>query len=389
MDIIETAAQREVRERYSAWLDDFLPHGYLANYAEHRRDWDLRRAYQRAAFEAGWLVPQWEPGLGGQSLARLETLTIQLESARRAVPKLPNVQGVGVVAPALREHGTPEQRERYLVPVLRGDEWWALGMSEPDAGSDFGGLRTRAVLHGDTWVVNGQKIWTTQADHSAFSVMFCRTDPDAPKHRGITCLIADLSAPGITIRPIRSAEDSLETFCEVFLDDVEIPADAVLGEVDDGWNVAMSALNHERDMIWILNWVEIERGLERVRAALRDEPRDELLAELGRRLADAEAIRMTGYRAVTNELNTGFSPEFLILKLFGSESLQEVWELAILAAGPAALTDRELLLDQFDALAATLYGGTSEVQRNIIGERVLGLPKEPKRPNQPSERRSL
>jgi alkylation response protein AidB-like acyl-CoA dehydrogenase len=388
MDITETAAQREVRERYSAWLDDFLPQGYRANYSEHRRDWDLRRAYQREAFEAGWLVPQWEPGLGGQSLTRLETLTIQLESARRAAPKLPNVQGVGVVAPALREHGTPEQRERYLVPVLRGDEWWALGMSEPDAGSDFGGLRTRAVLHGDTWVVNGQKMWTTQADHSAFGVMFCRTDPDAPKHRGITCLIADFAAPGITIRPIRSAENSLETFCEVFLDDVEIPADAVLGEVDDGWNVAMSSLNHERDMIWILNWVEIERGLERVRAALRNEPRDELLVELGRRLADAEAIRMTGYRALTNELNTGLSPEFLILKLFGSESLQDVWELAIQAAGPAAVTDGELFLDQFDALAATLYGGTSEVQRNIIGERVLGLPKEPKRSSQSFERRS-
>ena len=388
MDITETAAQREARERYSAWLDDFLPQGYLANYAEHRRDWELRRAYQRAAFEAGWLLPQWEPGLGGQSMERLETLTIQLESARRAVPKLPNVQGVGVVAPALREHGTPEQIRRHLVPVLRGDEWWALGMSEPDAGSDFGALRTTAVLHGDTWVVNGQKTWTTQADHSAFSVMFCRTDPDAPKHRGISCLITDLAAPGITIRPIRSAEDSLETFCEVFLDDVEVPADAVLGEVDDGWNVAMSSLNHERDMIWILNWVEIERGLERVRAALRDEPRDELLEELGRRLADAEAIRMTGYRAVTNELKTGSSPEFLILKLFGSESLQELWELAIVAAGPAAVTDSELLLDQFDALAATLYGGTSEVQRNIIGERVLGLPKEPKRSAQPPEWRS-
>lgn len=379
MDITETAAQREVRERFSAWLDELLPPDYLVNYGEHRRNWDLRRDYQRAAFDAGWLVPQWEPHFGGQSLGKLETLTIQLESARRAVPKLPNVQGVGVVAPALREHGTPEQIERYLVPVLRGDEWWALGMSEPSAGSDFGGLRTRAELHGDTWVVNGQKIWTTQADQSPFATLFCRTNPDAPKHRGITCFISDLAAPGITIRPIRSAEDSLESFCEVFFDDVEIPADAVLGEVDDGWNVAMSSLNHERDMIWILNWVEIERGLEHVRSSLREHPRDELLVDLGRRLADAEAIRMTGYRAVTNELKGERSPEFLILKLFGSEALQEVWELAIEAAGPGAVTNEELLIDHFDALAATLYGGTSEVQRNIIGERVLGLPKEPKR----------
>ncbi|MCU1377878.1 MAG: acyl-CoA dehydrogenase [Acidimicrobiales bacterium] len=375
MDITETPAQREVRERYTAWLDDFLPDDYLARYHEHRLDWAFRRAHQRDAFEAGWLVPQWEPGLGGQGLDHLETLTIRLESARRAAPKLPNIQGVGVVAPGLREHGTPEQIDRYLVPLLRGDEWWALGMSEPGAGSDFGSIRTRAVRHGDTWVVNGQKIWTTQADQSRYATLYCRTDPAAPKHRGITCFIADLTAPGVTIRRIRSSEDSLESFCEVFFDDVELRADAVLGAVDDGWNVAMSSLDHERDMIWIMNWVEIERGLAHVRSSMLEHRRDDLLVDLGRRLADAEAIRMTGYRAVTNELRGERSPEFLILKLFGSESLQQVWELAIQAAGPGAVTDPGLLLEDFDALAATLYGGTSEVQRNIIGERALGLPK--------------
>jgi alkylation response protein AidB-like acyl-CoA dehydrogenase len=375
MDIRETEAQRDVRERYVAWLDELLPADYLERYDEHRRDWGLRRDHQRAAFEAGWLVPQWEVGLGGQGLGRLETLTIRLESARRAAPKLPNIQGVGVVAPGLRDHGTAEQVDRYLVPLLRGDEWWALGMSEPGAGSDFGSLRTRAVLDGDRWVVNGQKIWTTQADQSRFATLYCRTNPDAAKHRGITCLIADLTAPGVTVRPIRSAEDSLETFCEVFFDDVEIPVGDVLGAVDDGWNVAMSSLDHERDMIWIMNWVEIERGLRHAGEALVERPRDELLVDLGRRLADAEAIRMTGYRAVTNELRGHASPEFLMLKLFGSEALQRVWELAIDAAGPAAVADPRLLIEDFDALAATLYGGTSEVQRNIIGERALGLPK--------------
>jgi alkylation response protein AidB-like acyl-CoA dehydrogenase len=363
MDITETEAQREVRRRYGAWLDDFLPADYLDRYDEHRRDWGLRRAHQRAAFEAGWLVPQWEAGLGGQGLGPLETLTIRLESARRAAPKLPNIQGIGVVAPGLRQHGTAEQVERFLVPLLRGDDWWALGMSEPGAGSDFGGLRTRAVRDGDRWVVNGQKIWTTQADQSRYATLYCRTDPEAPKHRGITCFIADLTAPGVTIRPIRPADDrSLETFCEVFFDDVEIPAADVLGAVDDGWNVAMSSLDHERDMIWIMNWVEIERGLQHVRRSLLDDPRPELLVDLGRRRADAAAIRMTGYRAVTNERRGHASPEFLILKLFGSEALQQTWELAVQATGPSAASDPELLLEDFDALAATLYGGTSEVQ---------------------------
>jgi len=376
MDITETDAQREVRQRYSSWLDDFLPDDYLDRYREYFADWDLRRAYQREAFEAGWLVPQWEQGLGGQELGPLETLSIRLESARRAAPKLPNIQGVGVVAPGLRAHGTPAQIDRYLVPLLRGDEWWALGMSEPEAGSDFGSLRTRAVRDGDRWVVNGQKIWTTQAHESRFATLFCRTDAVAPKHRGITCFVLDLEAAGVTVRPIRPAhDDSLEIFCEVFLDDVEIPESEMLGAENDGWNVAMGSLNHERDMIWIMNWVEIERGLQKVRRSLREHPRDDVLVDLGRRLADAEAIRMTGYRAVTNERRGVRSTESLILKLFGSEALQQTWELAIQAGGPAALTDADLLLEDFDALGATIYGGTSEVQRNIIGERALGLPK--------------
>src|SRR5436305_1167442 len=159
-----------------------------------------------------------------------------------AAPKLPNIQGVGVVAPGLREFGTPEQVERLLVPVLRGDEWWALGMSEPGAGSDFGGLRTRAVRTGDHYVVNGQKIWTTHANESRWATLYVRTDPEAPKHRGISRLILDLTAPGVTVRPIRMATISEETFCEVFLDGVEVPVAALLGAENAGWQVAMASL---------------------------------------------------------------------------------------------------------------------------------------------------
>ena len=377
MDIKETDAQREVRERYRTWLDDFLPADYHDRYAHYREDWDLRRAHQREAFEAGWLIPQWEPELGGQSLSSLETLTIRLEAAQQAAPKLPNIQGPNVVAPGLRQYGTPAQQDRHLVPLLRGDEWWALGMSEPDAGSDFGSLRTRAVRSGDAYVVNGQKIWTTQAHESRFATLYCRTDPEAPKHRGISCLLADLEAPGITVRPIRMASDGSDVFCEVFFDDVEIPVANLLGDENDGWSVAMASLNHERDMIWVMNWVDVERGLDRAARALVPEgaATDDLLVDLGRRAADAAAIRLTGYRAVTNEIRGGPTHEFLMLKLFGSEALQRTWELAIEAAGPAALTDAELLFEDFEGLGATIYGGTSEVQRNIIGERALGLPK--------------
>ena len=374
MDMRETEEQRAVRADYATWLSEFLPDDYYDKYADYRWDYELRKAHQLASFEAGWLQPAWPRAHGGRSLGPLEALTVRLESAMRAAPKLPNIQGVGVVAPGLRSFGTAEQQERYLVPVLRGDEWWALGMSEPGAGSDFAGLRTRAVRDGDRYIVNGQKIWTTQAHESRFATLYVRTDPDAPKHRGISCLILDMESPGVTVRPIRMATITDETFCEVFLDDVEIPVTSILGAENEGWKVAMSSLDHERDMIWVMNWVEISRGIREVQKhgeALDDHQ----LVELGRRMADAEALRMTGYRSLTSSLRGDRSQEFFILKLLGSESLQRTWDLAATVAGAAGLGDRALAFERHDALAATLYGGTSEVQRNIIGERVLGLPK--------------
>ena len=374
MDLRETEEQRAVRADYATWLSDFLPADYYDKYADYRWDYELRKSHQLASFEAGWLQPAWPREHGGRSLGPLEALTVRLESAVRGAPKLPNIQGVGVVAPGLRSFGTPEQQERHLVPVLRGDEWWALGMSEPGAGSDFAGLRTRAVRDGDRYVVNGQKIWTTQAHESRFATLYVRTDPDAPKHRGISCLILDMESPGVTTRPIRMATITDETFCEVFLDDVEIPVSSLLGAENEGWKVAMSSLDHERDMIWVMNWVEISRGVREVQkrgGALNDHQ----LVELGRRMADAEALRMTGYRSLTSSLRGDRSQEFFILKLLGSESLQRTWELAAAVAGADGLADGALAFERHDAMAATLYGGTSEVQRNIIGERVLGLPK--------------
>jgi alkylation response protein AidB-like acyl-CoA dehydrogenase len=279
------------------------------------------------------------------------------------------------------------------VPLLRGDEWWALGMSEPEAGSDFAGLRTRAQRDGDVFRVNGRKIWTTQAHLSRWCTLYARTDPAAPKHRGISCLILDLQSPGVTIKPIRMASISDETFCEMFLDDVEVPAANLLGPLDGGWQVALSSLHHERQMIWIMNWVEIQRGLDSVRqlreraCLYADTPAttvqtrplasegEDIFAELGSLLADAEALRATGYRALNNELAGRPSPEADILKLLGSVTLQRVWELGAAAAGPHSSADPDLLFERQDALAATIYGGTSEIQRNIIGERLLGLPK--------------
>jgi alkylation response protein AidB-like acyl-CoA dehydrogenase len=367
----------EVVAEFVDWLGAFLPDDYYENYRRYRWDLPLRRDYQRAAFEGGWLQPTWPREHGGRSLGLRDAMEVRIEAALRSAPKLPNIQGPGVAAPGIRQFGTPAQIERLLVPVLRGDEWWALGMSEPEAGSDFAGLRTRAERDGDVFRVNGHKIWTTQAQESRWCTLYARTDPDAPKHRGISCLILDLQSPGVRIEPIRMSSISDETFCEVFLDDVEVPAENLLGPVNGGWNVALSSLHHERQMIWIMNWVEIKRGLDAVRGARHGAAEDgqDLCAELGSLLADAEALRATGYRALGNELAGRSSPEADIMKLLGSVTLQRVWELAAAAEGARSASDPDLLFERQDALAATIYGGTSEVQRNIIAERLLGLPK--------------
>jgi alkylation response protein AidB-like acyl-CoA dehydrogenase len=359
-------------DEFGAWLTEFLPEDYYDRYREYRWDLPLRRDYQRAAFEAGWIQPTWPREHGGRSLGLRDAMEVRIEAALRSAPKLPNIQGPGVAAPGIRQFGTPAQIDRLLVPLLRGDEWWALGMSEPEAGSDFAGLRTRAERDGDAFRVNGHKIWTTQAHQSRWCTLYVRTDPAAPKHRGISCLILDLHAPGVRIEPIRMASISDETFCEVFLDDVVVPAENLLGPLNGGWNVALSSLHHERQMIWIMNWVEIKRGLDAVRSA---RPTDDICAELGSLLADAEALRATGYRALGNELAGRPSPEADVLKLLGSVTLQRVWELAAVAKGQDWISDPDLLFERQDALAATIYGGTSEVQRNIIAERLLGLPK--------------
>ncbi|SIB89589.1 acyl-CoA dehydrogenase [Mycobacteroides abscessus subsp. bolletii] len=364
----------DLRAEFAIWLNSVLPNDYYDRYGEYRWDIPLRRDYQQASFEAGWLQPTWSPEHGGRGLTSPEALEIRLEAALRSAPKLPNIAGPNVAAPGIRAFGTPEQVERLLEPCLRGTEWWALGMSEPEAGSDFAALRTRAVADGDNYIVDGHKIWTTQAHESRWCTLYARTDPDASKHRGITCFLLDLESPGVSVNPIRMASRSDETFCEVFLSDVVIPRSAILGEPNSGWRVAMASLQHERQMIWVMNWVEIQRALAEVGGRHRDGCED-LLVTVGRLLADAEALRTTGHRALENEIAGRPSPEGAVLKLLGSTTLQRSWDAVTAASGVRGVVDTDLEFERHDALAATIYGGTSEVQRNIIGERVLGLPK--------------
>lgn len=363
----------EVVEQYQRFLSELLPPDYDDNYSRYRHDSSLRRDFQIAEFEQGWLVPEWGREHGGRELSATDALSVRLIGAERRIPRHLNIQGVGVAAPALRQFGTQEQRDQLLRPTLRGDEWWALGMSEPEAGSDLASLRTTATLRDDTFVVTGQKIWTTQADESRWCTLYARTDRTAAAHRGISCLILDMTSPGVTVRPIRTASPAIETFCEVFLDAVEVPAGALLGELNAGWQVAMSSLSHERDMIWINTWLEAQRAIKPSLGVL-DMP-THAFTQLGALLADTAAIRYTGLRAAAHRIAANPAGFEQILKLLGSETVQSAAQFSLEETGNLGDDDSALVDEMMESLAATIYGGTSEIQRNIIAERILGLPK--------------
>jgi alkylation response protein AidB-like acyl-CoA dehydrogenase len=381
MDLTLDGAGAAACDEACAWLERWLPGDYEARLGEYRLDLDFRAGYQRAAFDEGWLMPAWERSLGGREVGPEAELWIKLRFARMRAPKLPNVAGPGVIAHALLGFGSPEQRE-LAGPLLRGDEWWCLGMSEPEAGSDLGALRTTARASGEGFVVNGQKIWTSNARDSTRCLLFARTNPEQPRHRGISALIVPMDAGGITVRPIDKIGAGDEEFCEVFFDDVEVAGSALLGPLDGGWGVAMSALGHERDMIWIMNLVEIERALE-IATESGDPPGDDgLRVELERLRADADAIWLTGMRGLAARLAGREDRQVPLLKLFSTEAAQRAFLLAARAAGPEAVLTGpaapfggEIPTGEIEALGATIYGGTSEIQRNIIGERMLGLPR--------------
>ena len=373
MDLELNAADAALRAEASAWLEQWQA---THETTDPRLDLAWRSEYQRDAYDTGWLVPSWPVGAGGHDAGPEAELWIKLDFARMRAPKLPNVQGPGVVAHALNTFGSDEQRA-HVRAVSRGDVWWCLGMSEPQAGSDLVSMRTRARRDGDEWVIDGQKVWTSHARDSSHCLLFARTSADGPPHKGISAFVVPMETAGITVAAIEKIGAQDEEFCEVFFDDVRVPASALLGPENAGWKVAMDSLNHERDMIWIMNLVEIEEANALTRAALLERPRPQLELEYAAVRCDAEAIWLTGLRGLANRLSGRPDRETPLLKLFATETAQRSFLLARRAAGLDApdRVSRELLVGEIEALGATLYGGTSEIQRNIIGERILGLPR--------------
>jgi alkylation response protein AidB-like acyl-CoA dehydrogenase len=362
----------------------------------HAPEW--ARRWTRRMFDDGWLVPGWPPERGGRDAGPIETLVYIEELAKARVPRTTNVQGLGIIAPSILDYGTDEQVRDYAMPILRGEATACLGMSEPGAGSDLAALSTRAVLDGDHWVVNGQKVWTSGANYADFCFLFCRTDPDAPKHKGISVLLVPMDAPGITVRPlpeiIRPEHPDLN---EVFFDDVRVPAGNLVGQLNDGWAMANGSLAHERGMVWVSAVMGLEESLERLLgeapallARLSPHERAVAVDEIVQVAIDTQAARCLGYRGFAKLARGGTAPEQALMKVYASEARQRVAQVAAAIEGADALEvgdvaiDGHLAVDEpqgtwleqyFHSFANTISAGASEIQRNIIAERVLGLPR--------------
>lgn len=379
MNLETSAAAARARSEASEWLEDWLPADYDERFLQYRLDLPFRSRYQAAAFDAGWLNPAWPSELGGQELDEESAFWVKLDFSRRRAPKMPNVQGPGVIAHALGTFGSQEQR-KFIRDVARGDSWWCLGMSEPGAGSDLASMRTQARKVTGGYAVSGQKVWTSHAHQSTHCLLFAKTNPEAvPQHKGISAFVVPMDSAGITVRKIDKIGPEDEEFCEVFFDSVALPDEALLGELNGGWKVAMTSLSHERDMIWMMNLAEAEHALALAKQQLNGPAHG---AEYAQHLAATDAVWLTGVRALGLRLAGKADTLTPLLKLASTELAQRAFLFAArvkglpsVLTGDANWTGAEVAAGEFEALGATLYGGTSEIQRNIIAERILGLPR--------------
>jgi alkylation response protein AidB-like acyl-CoA dehydrogenase len=400
MDWRETEDQAAFRAEVRAVIEAKLPQRYkdaAARGGPGERAWEFDRkapeadrreaavAWHAALNERGWVAPHWPSEYGGAGLSSVEQFVLNQELARAGAPSVGG-SGVSMLGPTLIVHGSEEQRIRYLPPILAGEVTWAQGYSEPGAGSDLAALQTRAVRDGDDFIVSGQKIWTSGA-HTADAIFaLVRTDPTAPKHRGISfLLIEDIHAPGITVRPLVDLAGN-HYFNEVFFEDVRVPAANLVGELNRGWYVGMTLLDFERSNIGsaegarrqLRKLIETMRSTPELRARLQ---KPDLRRELADRYIETEVLYQLSYRIMSLQ-RRGQLPndEASMSKLYGSELTQRIAATAMRLLGTGANIIEGTASTPFPrhylgAVPATVRGGTSEVQRNVIATRGLGLPR--------------
>jgi alkylation response protein AidB-like acyl-CoA dehydrogenase len=360
-------------------------------------------------FDGGWICASWPKEYGGKGLSIMENVVLNEEFARASAPLRADFFGDTLVGPTILQWGSEEQKKEFLPKILSGQISWCQGFSEPDAGSDLAGLKTRAELDGDEWVINGQKIWTTQAQYADYIFLLARTDLNAPKHAGISYILVPMKQDGIEVRPIVQPDGSAE-FNEVFFTNVRAPKDNVVGGLNNGWKVAMTTLGFERGSSATTSHRRFEKELEIITVKARENGRIDdptVRQALAKQWSKIQIMRVNGYRTLTaavhNSKDLGVAALGATNKMYWSETHRDTMNLAMDILGPYAqvltgnVTDEEefipgygrrhgradypvsvLQASFFFSRSETIWGGTAEIQRNIVGERVLGLPKEPK-----------
>jgi alkylation response protein AidB-like acyl-CoA dehydrogenase len=382
MDLTFSERETAFRDELRAWFADNDPgpepaRGGAAGEEDAHFAW--RRDFQRRLHDAGWAAPHWPREYGGRGATVTESAIFFEELGRARAPLPANVLGILLGGPTLMMWGTDEQKDRFLGPILSGEEIWCQGFSEPEAGSDLAALKTRAVADGDDWVVTGQKVWTSGAQHSKWCMLVARTDPDVPKHKGLTYFLLDMEQPEVQVRPLRQITGESE-FNELFIEGARIPGENVVGGVGNGWKVALTTLMNERAGLAFFLQVLLRRQLDDLidQAAARGRLDDDVVADrLGALHVKTEVLRLTAYRGLTAIEKYGQpGPEGSLTKWMWSDANQELAQLASDVVGAEGLVagsrwGYELLR----ARGNSIEGGTTEILKNIVAERVLGLPR--------------
>ena len=387
MDLNDTPEQAEYRKEVRAWLDANKADAPILQGEGALTDPDeilvAHRAWQGKLAEAGLAGATWPKEYGGQGIGPVESVVISQEMQQAGVPGILDVIGVGMLGPTIIAHGTEEQKQRYLGPMLHADEIWCQMFSEPAAGSDLAAVQTRAKHNDDgTWTLNGQKVWTTNAQFAAYGLILARTNAYIPKHKGMTMFIVPMDAEGITVRGLRQISGEAE-FNEVFFDDVVIDADSVVGGEENGWGVGLTTLMFERLTIGLGSssfGYRATRFAEAIAADATAANDHEVRHNFGELAAELEAIRWTGYRSIS-ALQDGQipGPEFGLAKVTTVNCAVRAGDLIADIVGPEALDEDSewaYMISFLPGLKSA--GGTEEILRNTIGERVLGLPPEPR-----------
>lgn len=381
----EVVAFLDGNARLRTGLGDWSATSVHDDPAEEHEYFERCRAWQQTVFDRGFAGITWSPEYGGRGGQSWQQAIYREEESRYDVTSGFLTSTIALAGAALHGHGTEDQQERYLRPLLRGDEVWCQLFSEPDAGSDLANLGTRATLDGDQWVVTGQKVWTSGAQHADLGILLARSDPDAPKHRGITCFACPMQSPGIEIRPLRQITGSAH-FNEVFLSEVRIPADAVIGEVHGGWTVGRAVLAAESAMIGGSTRFDPVVELLRV-ARARDRTSDPRVRQAMATYVARERILGILRERLRRDIRCGARPSVdgSVMKLLWSQARTARGELAVMLLGADALADdgtdpdpRFWRVELLSRYWGSIGGGTDEVHKNHVAERVLGLPREPR-----------